>query len=68
MWPGRVVFPDFTNVSITVPWFKDGVKYFRNVENIPVDGLWVVGTSSVFSLDINHKRHGGAYSLKFTKE
>ena len=61
MWPGRVVFPDFTNVSTTVPWFKDGVNYFRNEENISVDGLWVVGTYSVFSFDINHTH--GAYSL-----
>lgn len=41
VWPGRVVFPDFTNENNTLPWFKDGVKYFRNVENISVDGLWV---------------------------
>ena len=37
-----MVYPDFTNESNTLPWFKDAVNYFRTIEGIRVDGLWVV--------------------------
>lgn len=52
VWPGRVVFPDFTNEAKTLPWFKSSVNYFRDVEGIKVDGLWVV---SALETDIQVK-------------
>ncbi|XP_033761031.1 sucrase-isomaltase, intestinal-like isoform X1 [Pecten maximus] len=51
VWPGRTVFPDFTNPK-TSSWYAKWIRYFRNKENVSVDGLWIdMNEPASFSFD-----------------
>jgi len=39
VWPGTIVFPDFTNPK-TVEWWYNQAKQFHDI--LPFDGLWTV--------------------------
>ncbi|XP_069105358.1 sucrase-isomaltase, intestinal-like [Argopecten irradians] len=51
VWPGRTVFPDFTNPN-TASWYAKWIRYFRNNESVSVDGLWIdMNEPASFSFD-----------------
>ncbi|KAK3601953.1 hypothetical protein CHS0354_001776 [Potamilus streckersoni] len=40
VWPGLVGYPDFTNNN-TLHWWEKWIRYYRENENVSVDGLWI---------------------------
>ncbi|XP_075583620.1 maltase-glucoamylase-like [Pelecanus crispus] len=38
VWPGRTVFPDFTNPDCTSWWVEECKKFYKQV---PYDGIWI---------------------------
>lgn len=43
VWPGRTVFPDFTNPECTSWWVEECGRFYREV---PYDGIWIVSNSA----------------------
>lgn len=39
VWPGRTVFPDFTNPECTSWWVEECRRFYNEV---PYDGIWIV--------------------------
>lgn len=49
VWPGITVFPDFTDINKSLPYWIKYIKYFYEEEGIKVDGLWIVSVNTVIS-------------------
>lgn len=53
VWPGITVFPDFTDINKSLPYWIKYIKYFYEEEGIKVDGLWIVSANTVISNNNN---------------
>ena len=41
VWPGPTLFPDFTNMNATEPWWTDECRRFLDDEGVQYDALWI---------------------------